>query len=1532
MRGRVASPPAAPWKAEEGRHAARRALARDGLYRGEFERDACGVGLLARIDAEPTRALVDMALAALRAVWHRGAVADDGKTGDGAGLRLSLPQELFRAFVEKTGHDHHGRDVAVGQLFLPRADLAAQDASRAIVEAEVLRAGFYLYGWRQVPVDPGVIGARAEAARPQIEQVLFTDAADRDRETVERDLYLVRRRIEQRILTAGVPGFYACSLSARDIVYKGMFLAEQIGDFYPDLVRPEFVSSFAIFHQRYSTNTFPEWRLAQPFRTLAHNGEINTLRGNVNWMRAHEERWDFSALGEEGNDARPVIQPGSSDSSALDHVFELLVRAGRDAPMAKTLLMPEAWSKRQGLIPQDWRDLYAYCTAMMEPWDGPAAIAACDGRWAVAGLDRNGLRPLRWALTRDGVVAVGSETGMCPLDPNTVIERGAVEAGRMIAVDLQEKRFYRSAEVMERLVAETAPADVLAHARALDADIAQDVETRRFSDAELTRRQTAAGFTLEDVELILRPMAEGGREAVGSMGDDTPLAVLSHFKRPMAHFFRQNFSQVTNPPIDPLREDRVMSLKTRLGFVGDVLNPDGPKRDAPTLEGPILTVGMADALAARFKDETVTLDATFAAAEADASGATLTAALDRLRTEAAAAVRQGLGHLVITDEGVGPDRAPIPVILAVGSLHRHLTDCGLRGFCALHARAAECLDPHYAAVLLGVGATTVTPYLAQDTIAAHVEQRGGDPRAVTEAVTRFAGALEAGLLKIMAKLGISVLSAYRGGCNFEALGLSRTLVAEHFLGVTSRLSGIGMAGLEEKALEIHSETWRDGVTILPTGGFYRQRRRGERHAFEAEIVAHLQQAVRDDDWEAFARFIAACDSASEHDAPLQLRDLMGISPVAAPKPLEAVENANAIRTRFLTQGMSLGALSPEAHEALNIAMNRIGARSVSGEGGEDPARYAPRADGDDANSAVKQVASGRFGVTAQYLNQCREIEIKIAQGAKPGEGGQLPGFKVDGYIARLRHATPGVTLISPPPHHDIYSIEDLAQLIYDLKQANPDARVGVKLVAGAGVGTIAAGVAKAQADTILISGHNGGTGASPQTSIKFAGLPWEMGLAEAHQTLTLNGLRGRVTLRVDGGLRTGRDVIIAAMLGAEEFGVGTMALVAMGCLVVRQCHSNTCPVGVCTQDPALRARFGGDPTHVVRLMTFLAEDVRRHLAALGVARLDDIIGRADLLEQVRRGAAHLDDLDLNPILVQAGPYGQPVARPAQPPRNPVADTLDAAMLEDAPGFFARGAKADLSYTVRNSHRAVGARASSAIVRRFGPDGAPEGRLTVRLRGSAGQSLGAFSARGLTLDVTGDANDYVGKGLSGATIIVRPPPGAGGQDAIIGNTALYGATAGRLFAAGRAGERFAVRNSGACAVVEGCGANGCEYMTGGEALILGPVGDNFAAGMTGGVAYVYDPHGQLAQAINPGSVSAAPLASDAWAERVLALLHAHAEATGSPRAAALAAEWASERAHITQVIPDERAADAHDPRTYFAPSPDDPSAAPRAAAE
>ncbi len=1521
-----------PPLSEGERRAARRALARDGLYRLEHERDACGVGLLARIDAEPTRALVDMALAALRAVWHRGAVADDGKTGDGAGLRLSLPQDLFRGFVEKTGHDHHGRDVAVGQLFLSRGDLAAQDASRAIVEAEVLGAGFYLYGWRQVPVDPGVIGARAEAARPQIEQVLFADASNRDLETIERDLYLVRRRIEQRILAAGTPGFYVCSLSARDIVYKGMFLAEQIGDFYPDLERPEFVSSFAIFHQRYSTNTFPEWRLAQPFRTLAHNGEINTLRGNVNWMRAHEERWDFAALGPQGEDARPVIQPGSSDSAALDQAFELLVRAGHDAPMAKTLLMPEAWSKRQGLIPQDWRDLYAYCTAMMEPWDGPAAIAACDGRWAVAGLDRNGLRPLRWALTRDGVLAVGSETGMCPLDPETVLERGAVEAGRMIAVDLHEKRFYRSADLMARLVEKNAPAEALAHVGALDDDIVAVSESRQFADAALTRRQTAAGFTLEDVELILRPMAEGGREAVGSMGDDTPLAVLSHFKRPMAHFFRQNFSQVTNPPIDPLREDRVMSLKTRLGFVGDLLNPGAAKRDAPTLESPILTNGMAAALAARFEDETVTIDATFDVAGADGSGGTLTAALERLRREAAAAVRAGRSHLIITDEGLGPDRAAIPIILAVGSLHRHLTDVGLRGFCALHARAAECLDPHYAAVLLGVGATTVTPYLAQETIAAQAERRSATSDAVAPAVTRFTAALEAGLLKIMAKLGISVLSAYRGGCNFEALGLSRTLVAEHFLGVTSRLSGIGMAGLEEKALEIHDEAWREDVTVLPTGGFYRQRARGERHAFEAAIVSNLQTAVRTDDWEAFGRFVAACDSASEHDAPLQLRDLMGINPVDAPKPLEGVENANAIRTRFLTQGMSLGALSPEAHEALNIAMNRIGARSVSGEGGEDPARYVPRADGDNANSAVKQVASGRFGVTAEYLNQCREIEIKIAQGAKPGEGGQLPGFKVNGYIARLRHATPGVTLISPPPHHDIYSIEDLAQLIYDLKQANPDARVCVKLVAGAGVGTIAAGVAKAQADAILISGHNGGTGASPQTSIKFAGLPWEMGLAEAHQTLTLNGLRGRVTLRVDGGLRTGRDVIIAAMLGAEEFGVGTMALVAMGCLVVRQCHSNTCPVGVCTQDPALRDRFGGDPTHVVRLMTFLAEDVRRHLAALGVARLDDIIGRADLLEQVRRGAAHLDDLDLNPILLQAGPYGQPVARPAEPPRNPVADTLDAAMLQDAPGFFERGAKADLSYTVRNSHRAVGARASSAIVRRFGPDGLSDGRLTVRLRGSAGQSLGAFAARGLTLDVTGDANDYVGKGLSGATIIVRPPPGASAQDAIIGNTTLYGATAGRLFAAGRAGERFGVRNSGATAVIEGCGANGCEYMTGGEVLILGPVGDNFAAGMTGGAAYVYDPHDQLGEALNPGSVALAALASDAWADRVLALLEAHAAATGSPRAAALAAEWAGERDHIKHVIPSELADRAGDPDVYFATAAENDDRAPLAAAE
>ena len=1473
-----------------------------GLYDPSEEHDACGVGLVAAIDGKPSRRVVEAGIAALKAVWHRGAVDADGKTGDGAGIHLEIPQDLFREHVTRMGQTPSAARIAVGQVFLPRTDLAAQERCRTIVESEILAAGHAIYGWRQVPVDVSVIGAKAQATRPEIEQIMIAQPDDLDDVAFERALYVIRRRIERKVAAAQIGDFYICSLSARSVIYKGLFLAEQLSVFYPDLKDPRFVSSFALYHQRYSTNTFPQWWLAQPFRVIAHNGEINTLRGNLNWMRSHEIRMASLAFGDRHEDIKPVAPLGASDSAALDAVFELLVRAGRSAPMAKTLLIPETWSKA-ATMPEAHRAMYAYSNSVMEPWDGPAAIVAFDGRYVMAGMDRNGLRPLRYSLTRDGLLVVGSETGMVAIEEENIAEKGRLGPGRMIAVDLAEGRFHHDREIKDRLAASRPYELWVRHFTGYDevAD-ARATEPRLHEGDELHRRQLLAGLSHEDMELVLRPQVEDAREAIGSMGDDTPLAVLSARYRPLSHFFRQNFSQVTNPPIDPLREQRVMSLKTRFGNFGNVLDEDNPQDNVLILRSPILTSKEYQALLTYWGDEAAVIDCTFDVT--DGPGA-LRAALDRIRSEAEDAVRSGLGHIFLSDERVGPGRAPVPMILAAGGVHTHLLNTGLRTFASLNVRAADCLDTHSYAVLIGVGATTVNAYLAQEAIRErHARGLFGD-RSLDDCLARWKQAIEGGLLKIMSKMGISVISSYRGGGNFEALGLSRGLVAEFFPNIPSKISGIGLNGIEKMLRDIHTHAFTTDKPVLPIGGFYRYRARdGETHAFEGRLIHLLQSAVASGASAQYRRYVEMLAS----QPPINLRDLLDFVPKTAPVSIEEVESVTALRKRFVTQGMSLGALSPEAHETLAIAMNRIGAKSVSGEGGEDARRFTPYDNGDNANSPIKQIASGRFGVTAHYLNACEEIEIKIAQGAKPGEGGQLPGHKVTELIARLRHATPGVTLISPPPHHDIYSIEDLAQLIYDLKQINPEARVCVKLVSAAGIGTIAAGVAKAHADVILVSGHSGGTGASPLSSIKYAGTPWEIGLAEVNQVLTLNRLRHRVRLRVDGGIKTGRDVVIAALLGAEEFGIGTAAHVAMGCLMVRQCHSNTCPVGICTQDDRLREKFAGSPEKVINLMTFIAEEVREILATLGARTLDEIVGRTDLLKQVSRGDARLDDLDLNPILVQVDAEDEERVCNIVG-RNEVPDSLDARMLEDAKPVFARGEKMQLSYAVRNIHRAVGTRFSAHLVRRFGPEGLAPGHVTVQLKGSAGQSLGAFGVRGLKLVVFGDANDYVGKGLSGGTIVVRPPARSPlmprtAENTIIGNTVLYGATAGALYAAGQAGERFAVRNSGAEVVVEGCGANGCEYMTGGTAVILGPVGDNFAAGMTGGMAFVYDPVGDFETHLNGDSVIAVRIRSTHWAGEARRLVEAHVAETDSPYAAQLLAHWDETLARMWQVVPRE----------------------------
>ncbi|TQD34199.1 glutamate synthase large subunit [Rhodobacter capsulatus] len=1486
------------WVAAE--EAKRKWMDENALYKTEDEHSSCGVGLVVALDGKASRKVVASGIDALKAIWHRGAVDADGKTGDGAGIHVQIPVPFFYDQIRRTGHEPDmEKRIAVGQIFLPRTDFGAQERCRTIVESEVLRMGHYIYGWRHVPVNTGVLGEKANATRPEIEQILIRCEKDIDDETFERELYVIRRRIEKAAIAAQIAGLYICSLSCRSIIYKGMMLAEQVAEFYPDLKDDRFESAFAIYHQRYSTNTFPQWWLAQPFRMLAHNGEINTIKGNINWMKSHEIRMASTAFGDAAEDIKPIIPAGVSDSGALDAVFEVMVRSGRSAPMTKTMLVPEAWSKATTDMPKAWQHMYAYCNSVMEPWDGPAALAMTDGRWVCGGLDRNGLRPMRYVVTGDGMLIAGSEAGMVPVDEMNVREKGALGPGQMIAVDMREGKLYHDKDIKNRLANSQPFGEWVEKVVDLNAILRDVPEKAVYTGAELRKRQIAAGYSVEELENILAPMAEDGKEAVASMGDDTPPAVLSKQYRPLSHFFRQNFSQVTNPPIDSLRESRVMSLKTRFGNLKNVLDEDGSQTDIWILESPFIANTEFNVMMKTFGAKVAQIDCTF---PAGADQEALREGLERIRAEAEDAVRSGASHLVLTDEHQSPSKVAMPMILATSAVHSWLTRKGLRTFTSINVRAAECIDSHYFAVLIGSGATTVNPYLAQDSIADRIE-RGLLDGTLEDALRRYRDAIDAGLLKIMSKMGISIISSYRGGLNFEAVGLSRAMVAEYFPGMQSRISGIGLHGIQHKLEQVHGKGWLGGQDVLPIGGFYKARKTGEKHAWEAQTM-HMLQAACDrssfDLWKQYSAMMRA-------NPPIHIRDLLDIKPLGRPVPIEEVESITAIRKRFVTPGMSLGALSPEAHKLLNVAMNRIGAKSDSGEGGEDPAHFVPEPNGDNPSAKIKQVASGRFGVTAEYLNACEELEIKVAQGAKPGEGGQLPGMKVTELIARLRHSTKGVTLISPPPHHDIYSIEDLAQLIYDLKQINPRAKVTVKLVASSGVGTIAAGVAKAKADIILISGHNGGTGASPATSIKYAGLPWEMGLTEAHQVLAMNNLRERVTLRTDGGLRTGRDIVMAAMMGAEEYGIGTAALIAMGCIMVRQCQSNTCPVGVCTQDPKLRAKFTGTADKVVNLITFYAQEVRELLASIGARSMDEIIGRADLLTQVNRGSAHLDDLDLNPLLITVDGWDK-IVYDRSKPRNFVPDTLDAEIIKDGHRFFEDGEKMQLSYAVRNTLRTIGTRASSHIVKNFGMRNALQpDHLTVKLTGSCGQSLGAFAAQGLKLEVSGDANDYVGKGLSGGIIVVRPPmssPLVAAENTIIGNTVLYGATDGYLFAAGRAGERFAVRNSGAKVVVEGCGSNGCEYMTGGVAVILGRIGANFGAGMTGGMAYLYDPDNLAEDYMNLESLVTCGLGHPHWEAQLKGLIERHAAETGSVKAKAILSNWEAERKNFLQVCPKE----------------------------
>ena len=1464
-------------------------------YYPSLEHDACGVGLVASTEGKKSRKIVEFGIQALKAVWHRGAVDADGKTGDGAGIHTEIPTDFFKKRIENYGRQHDDRTICVGMIFLPYNDYSSQEKCKTLIESELLRKNYYIYRWRQVPINTSVLGVKAESNRPEITQVIFkSNNNNLAGDDLERDLFVVRKKIEKQSNKLQLKDFYICSFSSRSIIYKGMFLAEALSEFYPDLTDKQFISRFAIFHQRYSTNTFPSWDLAQPFRTLAHNGEINTLKGNINWMKIHEQDMS-SEFFKDIELLKPVIIPGNSDSAALDNVFELLVRSGKSVPLVKLMLIPDAWSKRRKTVSKAHQQLFNFLNSTIEPWDGPAAIAATDGKWIIAAMDRNGLRPLRYTLSTDKLLFAGSETGMVSIPNDKIVSRGRLGPGQIIAVNLDQGKVFNSKSIKDHISKNYKKYNK----QIIDLDKKFSISKEKFiySGDELRRRQYLVGINIEDLEFILHPMVEEAKEAVGSMGDDTPTAVLSDKYRPLSHFFRQNFSQVTNPPIDSLRENEVMSLKTRFGNLGNILDFENLTKDnIYVLESPILSNSQFEKFTSFFTNNLKVLDCTFDIQH------NLKKRLDQLCVEAEIAVREGHKHLILSDKEISEKKVALPMILAFGAVNSKLINLGIRGFVSINVQTGEALDIHSFAVLLGVGATTINPYLAFDSIYQRYEKKLFGNFSYDKCVQQYIKSVDNGLLKIMSKMGISVLSSYRGGCNFEIVGLSRAIVAEYFPGMISRISGIGIFGIETKIKKLHKKAFQKDISILPVGGIYKYRKNGENHQYQSQLIHMLQHAVTTNSYETYKKYVQGI-----YNLPtINLRDLLVFKNLGKQININEIESADSLRKRFGSGSMSHGALSAEAHETLAIAMNRIGAASCSGEGGEDSKRYIKMNNGDNANSKIKQIASARFGVTIEYLNNCNEIEIKIAQGAKPGEGGQLPGFKVSKEIAKLRLSTPGVTLISPPPHHDIYSIEDLAQLIYDLKQTNPKARVGVKLVASTGVGTVAAGVAKAKADVILISGHSGGTGASPQTSIKHVGIPWEMGLTEANQILTLNGLRHQVTLRTDGGIKTGRDVVTAAMMGAEEFGIGTTSLVAMGCVMVRQCHSNTCPVGVCTQDLNLRKKFTGTPEKVVNLFTFIAQEVREILAELGFKNLNEIIGRTDLLRQASVGTSNLDDLDLNPLLVQADP-GENKRYCTSNLINKVPSTLDEKIYEDIKNSITQKNKVRSSYKIKNIHRTVGARLSHYIFKKFGNKGIKENIVEINLSGSAGQSLGAFGIKGLKLNVTGDANDYVGKGLSGATIVIKPPTDSNlisNDNTIIGNTVLYGATSGKLFAAGESGERFAVRNSGAEAVVEGCDSNGCEYMTGGTVVILGKIGDNFAAGMTGGMAFIYDPKHKFENYVNPDSVIWQVPETDYWKSCLYNLVDQHFKETQSQIAKTILENFDNEVQNFNQVCPKE----------------------------
>jgi glutamate synthase (NADPH/NADH) large chain len=1470
------------------------------LYDRSFDRDACGVGFVADIKGHKSRSIVDDGLEILRRLSHRAACGADPNTGDGAGILIQLPDRFFRSEAAKAGLEIPvGRRFAVGQVFLP-PDPVQRAACEQILADVAIEEGQRVIGWRDVPIDPSQVGEVAHGVMPVFRQI-FVRMRRVPPSAWERTLYVIRKLAENRVRDRGADPdryFHVASLSTETVVYKGLLLPRQLPKFFPDLEAPEMVSAIALVHSRFSTNTFPTWDLAQPFRYIAHNGEINTLRGNGNWMQARRSQLKSAKFHGGLERLFPIIVPGKSDSAQFDNMVEMLTLGGRTLPHSMMMMIPEADTPG---MDADRRAFYHYAASLVEPWDGPATIAFSDGQLVGATLDRNGLRPARWTVTTDDRVILASETGVIDVPPERVRSKGRLQPGMMFVVDTSEGRIVDDAE-LKRDVAGRFPYRKWLEKNVFEMHELDDVPPpEAISGEQLFRLARAHGYTDEDLDLILEPMAATGKEPVGSMGTDTPLAVLSEHAPTLGSYFHQLFAQVTNPAIDPIREALVMSLETTMGPDGNTFDETPEQCHQLKLRGPVID----NADLARIKSahegvfEPITLSMVYPIADGDAG---LAGAIARLRRSAELAIDEGHNVLVLSDRGVDAAHVAIPAVLALSAVQQHLVREGTRMQAGLVVETADCREVHDVALLIGFGAAAINPYLALDLVTELVAQGrvAGPPEA---AIARYLHALDEGLLKVMSKMGISTVQSYRGAQLFEAVGLDSTMIERHFTGTPSRIGGVGLGELGREALARHDRGFGAAshaiADDLPVGGLYQWRRRGEPHKWNPATVATLQAAVRLVDRDRFKEFERLCDG--EDESAITLRGLLELAPTTA-IPVDEVEPVASIVKRFVTGAMSFGSISAEAHETLAIAMNRLGAKSNSGEGGEEPHRYELEPNGDSRRSAIKQIASGRFGVTTHYLVNADDLQIKVAQGAKPGEGGQLPGNKVDERIARVRWSTPGVTLISPPPHHDIYSIEDLAQLIYDLTAVNPAARVSVKLVSEVGVGTIAAGVAKARAGAVVIAGYEGGTGAAPISSIKRAGLPWELGLAETQQVLVANKLRDRVRVQVDGGLRTSRDVIVAALLGAEEFGVSTAALIATGCIMLRKCHLNTCSVGIATQDPALREKFIGTPEDVVNYFTFLAEEVRHQLAALGARSIDDIVGHADLLRIKRTTHWKHATLDLAPLVAvkSEGPRRFSQARP-----NDLSDHVDHDLIRRAEPALSGGRSVELALPVDNSRRAVGTLLSGEIARRHGAKGLPDGSINVRLTGSAGQSFGAFLAPGVALELCGDANDYVGKGMSGGRIVVYPPATARfapEANVIIGNVALYGATAGDLYACGLAGERFAVRNSGARAVVEGVGDHGCEYMTGGVVVILGAVGRNFAAGMSGGTAYVYDPQHALRSRTNLEMVELESLVdeSDMWL--VHSMIEAHVRLTSSPLGRRIYDNWEHMVSRFVKVMP------------------------------